>query len=596
MKANNVLKKIKNQPKKATLFFASKIVGNNHTSLTGLHWFKAVVIVVSLVSTINIKAQGNALNFNGTNDNVTLSYNAAMDFSLTSKFTIEAWFKTLNTTAVLYSNHVDVSPFVGHEVAIVNNKLVFDLTNNYLNNAIRIETINSFNDGNWHHFACVYKGIPNAANIDIYVDGILQLQNVTINNLTGSPNTGNAPHIGCRNNTTYFLTGTVDELRVWGKALCSTEITARRNCELVGNEPNLLAYYNFNQGIAGGSNPTVTSLPDISGNAITGTLTTFALNGLTSNWIASTASVSGTCNYTLPVTVSGNTLMCIGSSNVLTANGATSYTWSTASNNTTISVSPTITTSYSVTGTNTITGCYNTASLTQSVAPLPTITVNSGSICAGSSFTMVPSGAITYTYSNGSAIASPTANANYTVTGTNSLGCTGNAAISAVTVNALPTVTVSSSTSGTICAGQSVSLTANGAATYSWNTGGSAAVIVASPSVTTSYTVTGTAASGCKNTAIITQSVSGCVGIQTIANPSSAVSVYPNPSTGIFMVELANGLTKVINVTDITGRIILTTTSSLDLVTVNITTLSNGIYYIKVISDNKAEVAKVVKH
>ncbi len=317
---------------------------------------------------VKVKSQSNALNFSSPNDNVTLPYSAAMDFSITSKFTIEAWFRTTNSLAVLYSNHVDVSPYTGHEVAIVNSKLVFDLTNNYLTNAIRIETVNSYNDGNWHHFACVYKGIPTASNVDIYVDGALQTQSVSINNLSGSSNTGNAPHLGCRNNTAYFLTGTLDELRVWGKALCAAEITARKNCELVGNEPNLLAYYNFNQGVAGGSNPTVTTLPDISGHNITGTLTTFALTGATSNWIASTASVSGSCSYAGPITVSGNTLMCIGYSNVLTGNGATSYTWSTSSNSSSISVSPTVTTTYSVVGTNTANGCYGTSSFTQSVS------------------------------------------------------------------------------------------------------------------------------------------------------------------------------------------------------------------------------------
>lgn len=316
-----------------------------------------------------LRSQSNALHFNGTSDNVTLPYNAAMDFSITSKFTIEAWFKTSNFTAVLYSNHVDLSPFAGHEVAIVNNKLVFDVTNNYLTNAIRIETVNSYNDGNWHHFACVYKGIPSAANIDIYVDGSIQTVTATINNLTGSINTGNAPHLGCRNNTAYFLTGTLDELRVWSKALCAAEITVRKNCELVGNEPNLLAYYNFNQGVAGGSNPTVTTLPDISGNNITGTLTTFALTGTTSNWIASTASITGSCSYVGPITVSGNTLMCVGNPNVLTGNGATSYTWSTSSNSSSISVSPTVTTTYSVVGTNTTNGCYGTSTFTQAVSP-----------------------------------------------------------------------------------------------------------------------------------------------------------------------------------------------------------------------------------
>jgi hypothetical protein len=271
--------------------------------------------------------------------------------------------------------------------------------------------------------------------------------------------------------------------------------------------------------------------------------------------------------------------------------GANSYTFSNGS----AVATPSANSNYTVTGTS-IAGCIGNAAIsTVTVNATPTISVNSGAICAGSSFTMVPSGANSYTFSNGSAIATPTANASYTVTGTSVAGCAGNAAISSVSVSALPTVTVSSSTSGTICAGQSVSLTANGAATYSWNTGATTAVIAVSPSVTTTYTVNGVAVNGCANVSTVTQNVNSCVGIQTTNSKQLAINVYPNPSNGNFTVELADGLAKVINVTDITGRVILTTTSSLDLVNVNISTLSNGIYYIKVASDNKAEVIKVVK-
>ena len=138
-------------------------------------------------------------------------------------------------------------------------------------------------------------------------------------------------------------------------------------------------------------------------------------------------------------------------------------------------------------------------------------------------------------------------------------------------------------------------MTASGAATYSWNTGATTTVIVVSPSVTTNYTVNGLGTNGCTNIATITQLVSGCVGIQTNNSQQLAISIYPNPSNGEFTVELANGLSKAINVTDITGRIVLTTTSVLDNVTINISTLVNGIYFIKVISNNKAEVIKIVK-
>ena len=70
----------------------------------------------------------------------------------------------------------------------------------------------------------------------------------------------------------------------------------------------------------------------------------------------------------------------------------------------------------------------------------PTITVNSGSVCAGSSFTMSPSGVSTYTYSSGTAVVTPTATSSYSVTGTSAAGCVSSAAaVSTVTVNACGT-------------------------------------------------------------------------------------------------------------------------------------------------------------
>ncbi len=51
--------------------------------------------------------------------------------------------------------------------------------------------------------------------------------------------------------------------------------------------PAWLFYSKFNQGTAGGDNASVTQLIDESANASHGTLTNFALNGATSNWVAS---------------------------------------------------------------------------------------------------------------------------------------------------------------------------------------------------------------------------------------------------------------------------------------------------------------------
>jgi gliding motility-associated-like protein len=69
-----------------------------------------------------------------------------------------------------------------------------------------------------------------------------------------------------------------------------------------------------------------------------------------------------------------------------------------------------------------------------------------------------------------------------------------------ITVNSAPVVTVSSQT---ICPGASATVTATGATSYSWSSGGTNSSIVVSPATTTSYTVTGTD-NGCQSTAVST--------------------------------------------------------------------------------------------
>ncbi len=168
-----------------------------------------------------------------------------------------------------------------------------------------------------------------------------------------------------------------------------------------------------------------------------------------------------------------------------------SYTWSNGSNTPSISVSPSVTSIYSVAVTNTQ-GCIITSSnATISVNPNPTISVSSGSICAGYTYTMLPSGASTYTFSNGTAIVSPLITTSYSVTGTSAQGCVGtDTAVCNITVNITPTISVSS---GSICTGNSYTLVTAGASSYTYSSGSA----VVSPLNNTSYSVTGTSAQGC---------------------------------------------------------------------------------------------------
>jgi len=88
--------------------------------------------------------------------------------------------------------------------------------------------------------------------------------------------------------------------------------------------------------------------------------------------------------------------------------------------------------------------------------------------------------------------------------------------VATLTVKPSPTVTATAS-KDTICQGSNVTLTGNGAVTYSWTGGATNAVAFAPPSTLT-YTVTGTAANGCTDTANITVHVNNAPPVTANAN------------------------------------------------------------------------------
>lgn len=202
--------------------------------------------------------------------------------------------------------------------------------------------------------------------------------------------------------------------------------------------------------------------------------------------------------------ITGNTAICSGNSTTLTANGsATSFTWQAGSVvNNTISVNPSITTNYTLTGSDGI--CSNSIITTVSVTATPTITgVSDIIVCNNQTATYTANGATNYTWTpgnfNGTTFTiSPTTNTIVSVIGANGT-CTSQVTSSITIVTGIP-LSVNNST---ICAGQTATLTASGASTYTWNTTATTSTITVSPNSMSVYTVNGTGGS-CNGTATAT--------------------------------------------------------------------------------------------
>ena len=260
------------------------------------------------------------------------------------------------------------------------------------------------------------------------------------------------------------------------------------------------------------------------------------------------------------------------------------------------SFSPTVTTTYTVTGTDG-NNCTNTSVRTITVNTLPVISIASPTaICSGQSATLTASGANTYSWTTGATSAaitvSPALTTTYSVVGTSTAGCTGSLTRT-VTVNALPNVTASSNAS-LICSGQSATITATGGTTYSWNTGATNSSIVVTPTIQTTYTVQGTDGNGCSKTATVTQNVSACTGIQSLAGSNEIqMNVYPNPTSGQFTIELSNSAD--LFITNAVGQVIRKEMMSEGKHTVDLSNETNGIYLVRVILDNRQYSLKLLK-
>ncbi len=157
-----------------------------------------------------------------------------------------------------------------------------------------------------------------------------------------------------------------------------------------------------------------------------------------------------------------------------------------------------------------------------------------------------------------------------------------------LSINVNPSPTVNAVTSNTlICAGQTSTLTASGASTYSWNPSGTTPSIIVSPTVTSSYTVTGTAG-GCSKSAVITQSVSACTGISNLNTPPVGILIYPNPNNGSFNLQSDIGDGE-LSVHNIVGQKVFSQKIKLGENEIKTQGLSKGLYHYSILQ-NKTQV------
>ncbi len=302
-------------------------------------------------------------------------------------------------------------------------------------------------------------------------------------------------------NTTYTVAGTSTAGCV-SQAFITSSLLVNPNPIITVNNGTICAGQTFTINPNGANTYTIQGATAVVSPSVN---TTYTVAGTsTAGCVSQALTTSSLTVNSLPViTITGTTAVCAGLSVSLTAGGASTYTWSTGSNSSSVVVTPSITSgsfTYNVVGSSSV-GCTRTKVDSILVRAVPNLTITGGNyVCNGNTLNLNVSGASTYSWNTGSTsnsiAVSPSVNTSYSVVGTSTAGCK-RTSVNNVTVVSIPTVAITGNT--VICFGDSLTLVANGANTYTWSTGSTNSVVVVTPSTATTYSLVGAIGVGCVN-------------------------------------------------------------------------------------------------
>jgi|GEM_PF-4761069 len=240
----------------------------------------------------------NCLNFDGENDYVSFKKLIPAIKGL-NEFSIEFWMAGLYSAqsergGAMFSidakssnsfGYMDRLTFYVGSGGFFNQKLVI-VSNNELSQNVYVSKT-PIGDGDCHHIAYTYHD----GHARVYIDGIHEDDiQFTVNiKKKDVASLGQSYEVFDK---AKFYDGLLDDLRIWKSYRTEAEILANMEDEYTDASSDMIAYYDFNQGIPGGINSGVNTLIDGTSNGINGGLFNFSLSGFQSNWIADECNVA----------------------------------------------------------------------------------------------------------------------------------------------------------------------------------------------------------------------------------------------------------------------------------------------------------------
>lgn len=236
--------------------------GGTNGTISNAVWMTSTARLASAATALRYRAAGTGLDFDGTNDYVSVADANALD--LTKNFTLEAWVHPTSLGSG-YSRILGKSGAYGLGINNANIRFSTYGVQNY-DLAYAVPT------GQWTHIALVMNNTDDAL---FYVNGILR---GTVDGTVSAEISGDALWIGASSNGggEEYFNGRIDEVRIWNTPRTATQIQDNLLRVVDPASANLVATYRFDEALG-------TSLTDATSNALNGTLT----NMTNDDWVSS---------------------------------------------------------------------------------------------------------------------------------------------------------------------------------------------------------------------------------------------------------------------------------------------------------------------
>ncbi len=254
---------------------------NVYISVTKKHPMKTRILPFLLVTACPAIAQQNALDFDNNGDQVIVD-NASSLIAGEAAISLSCWVYPKNTAP----NFPDFDGIAGFRNELDCDFYLLHLAPNTIEarmrNSAGIEftvTGGPFTLNTWQLLVLTYDG----SVLKLYANGTLS-GSIAASGTLESTITPLLIGDLVYDLNQFWMNGRVDEIGLWKRALTEAEIACLRNAPPASNDPDLMLYFNCDQGTAGGSNSGITELIDATGH-INGGISGFTMNGATSNFV-----------------------------------------------------------------------------------------------------------------------------------------------------------------------------------------------------------------------------------------------------------------------------------------------------------------------